>query len=447
MDRFSILLLSSLPAIWALTHDDGTGRLPAMGWNSWNAYHCDVDETKMMAAANDIVQKGFQTAGYNYVILDDCWSIQSGRDPNTNRIQPNTTKFPDGIDGWVSKVHDLGLKTGIYSSAGEETCGGYPASLGYETIDATTFAEWGIDYLKYDNCGVPDSYNEECYSCNADYTYATNLVNGTCLYTTVQKGASNMMPICLPVWPVDGRDYSQSNTSDRYNAMRDALAAQNRTILFSLCNWGTDEVYTWANNTGNSWRMSNDIQPTWADITRILNMNSFLGDFTDFFGHNDPDMLEVGNGDITPQETRTHFALWSLMKAPLLIGTDITQLSQDNIDILQNEHLIAFNQDSIYGKPAVPYKWGTNPDWTFNATNPAEFWAGQSTKGTVVALFNSLNASRTMTLDYAEIPGLESDSYSVLNAWTGEDLGCKQGPFDMTVDTHDTAVYLLQNAC
>lgn len=103
----------------------------------------------MMSAANDIVNKGFQTAGYNYVILDDCWSIQSGRDGN-NRIQPDTSKFPDGIDGWVSKVHDLGLKAGIYSSAGETTCGGYPASLGYEMIDASTFAGWGIDYLKYD---------------------------------------------------------------------------------------------------------------------------------------------------------------------------------------------------------------------------------------------------------------------------------------------------------
>lgn len=255
------------------------------------------------------------------------------------------------------------------------------------------------------------------------------------------------MPICDPTWPVDGRNYSQSYSALRYRVMGDALLHQNRSILFSLCSWGTDEVWTWANETGNSWRMSNDVQPTWGDITRIINMNSFLGDYTGFTGRNDPDMLEVGNGDLTVEETRTHFALWALMKAPLLIGTDITKLSQANINILQNKHLIAFNQDPVFGKPAMPYRWGVNPDWTYNATNPAEFWIGDSSKGKMVAMFNSLSTTRTMTADFSEIPGLTENSYRVINAWTGKNMGCKKGSVKMTLGAHDTAVLLLKDTC
>lgn len=143
-------LLSALPCALALYYADGTGKLPAMGWNSWNAYHCDVDESKVMSAANDMVSKGFYKAGYEYVIVDDCWSIKTGRSNTTHQIMPDTSKFPDGIDGLATKLHGMGLKAGIYSSAGYETCGGYPASLDYEMIDAEMFASWGIDYLKYD---------------------------------------------------------------------------------------------------------------------------------------------------------------------------------------------------------------------------------------------------------------------------------------------------------
>jgi alpha-galactosidase len=144
------LLLTSITTALALYHEDGTGRLPAMGWNSWNAYHCDVDADKVMQAANDVVDKGFKDAGYNYIVVDDCWSIKTGRNNITHQIMPNTTSFPEGISGLASKLHGMGLKAGIYSSAGYTTCGGYPASLGYEAIDAETFASWGIDYLKYD---------------------------------------------------------------------------------------------------------------------------------------------------------------------------------------------------------------------------------------------------------------------------------------------------------
>lgn len=176
-------------------------------------------------------------------------------------------------------------------------------------------------------------------------------------------------------------------------------------------------------------------------------MNSFLSNYGDFYGHNDPDMLEVGNGNITVEETRTHFALWAMMKSPLLIGTDITRLSQQNIDILQNKYLIAFNQDNSYGKPAMPYKWGVSPDWMYNATNPAEYWSGDSSAGVMVAMFNSLNNTRTMTGHFDEVPQLDGNAYHVVNVWTGEDMGCHKGYVELSVDKHDTAVLLLKGSC
>jgi len=166
--RTALITLAALPAALGIVRPDGIGRLPALGWNSWvgpifnrefgskmctnntdqNAYFCDVNQTKIMQAANAMVDLGFKDAGYEYLILDDCWSEMNGRDPVTSRLVPNTTKFPDGMSGTADKVHALGLKYGMYSSAGTMTCGRYPGSLGYEAIDAATFAEWGVDYLK-----------------------------------------------------------------------------------------------------------------------------------------------------------------------------------------------------------------------------------------------------------------------------------------------------------
>lgn len=147
MSRVTLLSLL-LPAALSLELQDGVGKLPALGWNSWNAYFCDVDQDKILEAANAIVDLGFKDAGYEYVILDDCWSEKGGRDPDTGRLLPNLTTFPDGMSGTADLVHGLGLKYGMYSSAGLTTCAGYPASLGYEELDAQTFAEWGVDYLK-----------------------------------------------------------------------------------------------------------------------------------------------------------------------------------------------------------------------------------------------------------------------------------------------------------
>ncbi|KAH8812088.1 putative alpha-galactosidase B [Xylogone sp. PMI_703] len=431
---YSIALATVLafPVAQALVLKGGVGRLPALGWNSWNAFHCDVDEDKIMTAANQIVSLGLDKAGYEYVNIDDCWSIQSGRDNTTNQIIPDPAKFPDGISGLADKIHALGLKIGIYSSAGTQTCAGYPASIGYESIDAATFAAWGIDYLKYDNCNVPANWTDQYTACVPD---DDSYVNGTCPTT----------PTSAP----PGYDWSKSNTARRYQIMRDALLAQNRTILFSLCEWGQADVDSWGAEMGNSWRMSGDISPDWHRVSQILNENSFQLGSVDFWGHNDADMLEVGNGDLTLAESRTHFAFWAAMKSPLIIGTALDVLPSDHVAILANKYLLAFSQDTKYGGPATPYKWGVNPDWTFNMTNPAEYWSGQSTSGTLVMGFNSLNATAKRAINWREVPHLEkgASAFEVTDVWSGKSLGCVDGGISKNLEAHDTMAYIVGKKC
>ncbi|TVY87719.1 putative alpha-galactosidase B, partial [Lachnellula willkommii] len=239
------------------------------------------------------------------------------------------------IKGTADKIHALGLKAGIYSSAGTETCGGYPASIGVEALDAATFAAWGIDYLKYDNCYVPSNWTDRYIGCVPDGTNGAVLANGTCAVDNTTAPATY--------------DWSTSNTAKRYRIMRDALLAQNRTILYSLCEWGQAAVTTWGNATGNSWRVTGDITASWPRIAQILNENSFQLHAVDFWGHNDADMLEVGNGNLTREESRSHFAFWAAMKSPLIIGTALDLLPAELLGILKNGYLLAFSQDGSLG--------------------------------------------------------------------------------------------------
>ncbi|KAF2231398.1 glycoside hydrolase family 27 protein [Viridothelium virens] len=429
----SVFLSSLLPCAFALVRPNDVGRLPALGWNSWNAYHCDVSEDKILQAANFVVSLGLKDVGYEYINVDDCWSVKSGRNTTTQQIIPNATTFPDGISGTAEQVHALGLKIGIYSSAGTETCAGYPASIGYENVDAATFAAWGIDYLKYDNCNVPSNWTDTCVSCVSDYYTPALNQNGSC------AGEPSLCP--------SGYNYSTSNTASRYRLMRDALLAQNRTILYSLCDWGQAYVESWGNATGNSWRMSDDISPPFERILAILNENSFQLNATDFWGHNDADMLEVGNG-ISAAQTRSHFALWAAMKSPLIIGTDLSGVSDADVAVLKNAYLLAFNQDAEVGAPATPYKWGVNPDYTFNASFPAEYWSGESSNGTLVLVGNWLNETMSKVANYSEIPGLQAGgAYQVVDVWAGSSLGCVQNGVQVNVEANDTAVYLIQEGC
>ena len=359
--------------------------------------------------------------------------MQSGRDPTTGELLPDPTTFPDGISGVADEVHALGLKLGLYGSAGTETCAGYPAEIGHESLDASTFAAWGVDYWKYDNCNVPSNWTDQYDFCVPDQS--GSLPNGTCPVTDMTAPA--------------GYDWSTSNTAKRYDIMRDALLAQNRTILYSLCCWGDADVVSWGNNTANSWRMSGDIQPNWASVASIMNENSFWLSYVDFWGHNDADMLEIGNGDLTIEENRSHFAFWAAMKSPLIIGTDLSVLPADHVDILKNPYLLAFSQDEVFGAPAIPYKWGTNPDWTFNSTNPAEYWSGESTRGTLVLALNTLDEAADRQITWSEVPSLSAvgNSFHVTDIWTGVDLGCISDGITKSVGVHDTIGYLVGDSC
>lgn len=244
-----------------------------------------------------------------------------------------------------------------------------------------------------------------------------------------------------------GYDFSKSRTAERFRIMRDALLDQNRTILYSLCEWGEAGVNHWGNATGSSWRMSGDIDERWPRVLSLFNQNSFYMNYVDFWGHADADMLEVGNG-LTVQESRTHFAFWAAMKSPLLIGTDMAKITNESIAILKNKYLLAFSQDQMYGKPATPYKWGTNPDWTFNASFPAEYWSGTSSQGTLVLMFNPFSDTRNKTADFKEIPQLKSkQSYRFRNIWTGQDLGCIESKLEVPVEGHDTAGFMVTDDC
>ena len=337
----------------------------------------------------------------------------------------------------ADEVHALGLKLGIYSSAGTKTCAGYPASIGLESVDAATFAGWGVDYLKYDNCYVPGNWTDEYTACVPDqWTTYGPFPNGTCAASATSAPA--------------GYNWGTSNTAHRYAIMRDALMAQNRTILYSLCEWGQADVDAWGNATGNSWRMSGDITPHWSRVAEIMNENSFQLNSVDFWGHNDADMLEIGNGDLTLAESRSHFAFWAAMKSPLIIGTALDSLPADHVAILANKYLLAFSQDTVYGGPAMPYKWGVNPDWTFNYTNPAEYWSGRSQEGVLVMALNTLDVNATRYIKFSEVPQLKiksREAFEVTDVWTGENLGCVTKGISKVLQSHDTMAYMVGKKC
>ena len=283
-----------------------------------------------------------------------------------------------------------------------------------------------------DNCNFPDEWRDEYTAC--DYDWQPTDAAGKCSIETT--------PDLAP----DGYDWRTSKSFQRYTQMKDALAKQDHEIVYSMCIWGTGGVFSWGNDTAISWRMSNDINPSWNRVKNILNQATFHLDSIGFWGHNDADMLEVGN-NLNIAEARSHFAFWAAMKSPLLIGTNLTALSTENVDILKNSHLLAFNQDDQYGGPAKPYKWGTNPDGTFDSARPAEFWTGPSQHGDLVLMLNTQDDAQDKTAAWSEVFGSEAaNAYQVTDVWSGNDLGCLDG-YTTSVGAHDTAALLVGASC
>ncbi|MER6068492.1 NPCBM/NEW2 domain-containing protein [Streptomyces sp. NPDC001817] len=364
------------PAAPALA--DGLALTPPMGFNNWNSTHCraDFNETMVKGIADLFVAKGLKDAGYQYVNLDDCWALPQ-RDA-AGKLVPDPARFPNGIKAVADYVHSKGLKLGIYTSAGTKTCNsaGFPGALGHEYSDAQQFADWGVDYLKYDNCNN------------------------------------------------QGVDAKQ-----RYTTMRDALKATGRPIVYSICEWGENKPWEWASGVGHLWRTTGDISDSWSSMVSILKQNLPLAPYAGPGHWNDPDMLEVGNGGMTDTEYRSHFSLWSVMAAPLLIGTDLRKASPATFDILDNKEAIAVDQDPL-GKQGTVVS-STGGRWVI---------AKEMKDGSrAVALFNESGTAQRIAATAAAVGLPDASAYTLRDLWQHRSYNTA-GTIAATVPAHGTVL-------
>ncbi|HEX8631198.1 MAG TPA: ricin-type beta-trefoil lectin domain protein [Catenuloplanes sp.] len=362
----------------ALALDNGLARTPQMGWNDWNTFGCNINETLVRQTADVMVSSGMAAAGYRYVNIDDCWSTRSRNASGDLVADPQ--KFPSGIRALADYVHARGLLLGIYSSAGTTTCAGYPASLGFEQRDANLWASWGIDYLKYDNCG----------------------------------------------------DHQGRTAQQRYTAMRDALAATRRPILYSLCNWGQESVWTWGPQVGNSWRTTGDIVASWTSVMSILDSQVGLVNYSRPGAWNDPDMLEVGNSGLSETESRAHFSLWALLNAPLIAGNDLRSMSAATRAILTNTDVIAVNQD-----------WGGRQGHKISDNGNLEVWRKPMANGSVATVLLNRGGSTATVSTTAGALGLgAASSYSVRDLWTHTN-STSGATISASVPSHGAVMYVV----
>jgi hypothetical protein len=372
-------MMAAAGPAWAL--DDGQALTPPMGFNDWNAFGCNVSESLIKDTALAMHTNGMQAAGYDYVNIDDCWLLKSRS--ADGHLVPDPAKFPDGIKGTADYVHSLGLKLGIYEDAGTMTCAGYPGSYGHETTDAQDFADWGVDYLKYDNC--------------------------------------NQVP---------GTADTQQEYIDRYSRMRDALKATGRNIVYSLCEWGQQAPWQWGANVGHLWRTTGDISDSYASMLSIVKQNAPLTDAAGPGHWNDPDMLEVGNGGMTDAEYRSHFSLWAEMAAPLLVGTDLRNPKQSTLDILENKDVIAVDQDPLGKQAKVVTNAGGH--WVF---------AKPLANGDVaVALFNETASAAPISTTAAAAGLPQASGYALHDLWAKSTTGTT-GTIAANVPGHGTVMY------
>ncbi|SDY52629.1 alpha-galactosidase [Saccharopolyspora shandongensis] len=355
---------------------DDPAPAPPMGWNSWNKFGCDINEQLIIETADAMVASGMKDAGYQYVNIDDCWMApERGAD---GRLQPDPVRFPAGIKAVADHVHAKGLKLGIYSSAGTKTCQGLPASLDHEEVDARTFADWGVDYLKYDNC------NNE------------------------------------------GRP-----AVERYQKMGEALRATGRPIVYSICEWGENDPWEWGREVGGHlWRTTGDISDSWNSMTGLLDQQVGIEQHSGPNGWNDPDMLEVGNGGMTDAEYRAHFSLWALLNAPLLAGNDLRTMDQSTKDIMLNPELIAINQD-----------WGGKQGYRVRDDGETEVWAKPVSDGSVaVVLFNRTGEDQDIQAKAGEVGLPDAAGYRSRDLWTGVETSIG-GEIRASVPSHGAVAY------
>ncbi|KAK6122458.1 hypothetical protein DH2020_043795 [Rehmannia glutinosa] len=359
---------------------NGLASTPPMGWNSWNHFNCMIDEkvireTGTPFLSDAMISTGLAKLGYNFVNIGTFLPL--------GYLVPKKDTFPSGMKALADYVHSKGLKLGIYTDAGFFTCSKkMPGSLGHEEHDAKTFASWGIDYLKYDNCNT------------------------------------------------DG-----SKPTLRYPVMTRALMNAGRPIFFSLCEWGDMHPATWGFNVGNSWRTTNDISDNWDSMVSRADQNEVYAEYARPGGWNDPDMLEVGNGGMTKDEYIAHFSIWAISKAPLLIGCDVRNITKDVMEIIANKEVIAVNQDKL-GVQAKKVRM----------EGDLEVWAGPLSNYRVAVLLFNRGAIRTAISAYWDDIGIPPSSSAIArDLWEHKTLKPRfVGNLTATVDSHACKMYILK---
>ncbi len=367
-----------LPALHNVPYN-GLAKTPPMGWNSWNKFASRVDDAAVRSMADAMAANGMKDAGYQYINIDDTW--EASRDGQGN-ITTNK-KFPD-MKALADYIHSKGLKIGIYSSPGPNTCAGYEGSYGHEEQDARTYAAWGIDYLKYDWCGARNIYTD-----------------------------GEMQAV--------------------YQKMGDALLKAGRPILYSLCQYGRDDVWKWGPEVGgNAWRTTGDIRDTWDSMTKIGFSQDELAIWAAPGHWNDPDMLEIGNGGMTDDEYRTHMSLWAILAAPLLAGNDLRNMTPTILEILTNREVIAVNQDKDGKQGRRIAKSGDQEVWA------KPLFDG----GLAIGLFNRGDAPAKITVKWSDL-GLKSAPVRIRDLWTHSDLKLDGLEYSSTVPVHGVVMLRL----
>lgn len=353
---------------------NGLALTPPMGWNSWNYFETEINDSIVREIADAMIESGMAHAGYSYIVIDDGW--EGGRDEEGN-IYPNE-KFPN-MKALADYVHSKGLKLGIYSSPGPRTCGGYIGSYGFEEKDAKTFAEWGIDYLKYDWCGAMRIYG-----------------------------------------------YHRDSMQASYQKMGRALLNSGRDIVYSICQYGLENVWEWGESAGgNLWRTTGDINDTWEKIEEIGFSQNPLAPYAGPGHWNDPDMLEVGNGNLTLDENRSHFTLWCMLAAPLMAGNDLRNMSEETLDILTNKSLIAINQDPL-GKQGV----------RVHKADSVEVWVKPLADGSkAIAFFNRNSSAKEVNYSMKTL-GINKVPENITDVWEQKKLAVKNNKLYAIIERH-----------
>ena len=365
---------------------------PPMGWNSWNTFQTRIDEKLIESTADAMIANGMRDAGYIYVNLDDGWSTKERR--LSGNLVADPVRFPNGMKALADYLHQRGFKFGIYNCAGTMTCAGYPGGRDHEEQDAKMYASWGVDYLKYDWC------------------HSEGL-----------------------------------KAPEAYKKMHDALAASGaasgRPIVFSICEWGQSKPWTWAKGIGQLWRTTGDIAPCWdcklqwqTGWKLLLDQNADLAEYAGPGHWNDPDMLEVGNGEMTHAESRAHFSLWCMLAAPLIAGNDVRNMKPEIQEILTNRQSIALDQDRL-GKQGTRFRSDEN----------GQVWVKELADGDWgICLFNTTAAPRRMKISWSDLPFLGGAKYRVSDLWAKKDVGDTETNFSADLASHDVAVLRLEPA-